>query len=55
MLTIEEDNELDLVLSEYIEKIASILEIERKPITYYPDSTRHLLTDRKFLMLMKKK
>ena len=37
LLTIEEDNVLDLVLSEHIEKTASTLEIERNKITYYPD------------------
>ena len=37
LLTIEEDYELDLVLSEHIEKIASILEIEINKITNYPD------------------
>ena len=50
LLTIEEDNVLDLVLSEHIDKIASTLEIERNKITYYPDLTRHLLIDRYFLM-----
>ena len=38
LLTIEEDNEINLFLSENIEKIASILDIERIQITYYyPD------------------
>ena len=43
LLTIEQGNELNLDLNEDIEKIASLLEIDRSEIIFYLDRTRQSL------------
>ena len=48
LLTIEGDNEFDLDLNNDIEKIASILDIEKNFIIFYPDKTRKLILDHYF-------
>ena len=45
LLTIEGDNEFHLDLNNDIEKIASILNIEKNFIIFYPDRTRKLILD----------
>ena len=45
LLTIEGDNEFDLDLNNDIVKIASILDIEKNFIIFYPDRMRKLILD----------